>query len=121
MAVSELLTSEPIAPLLKRVAFQEYLDLPRSEQESLHLNAYRQNREWIRRTLAELKAEWMMVLGGKIVRSSHTLRDYPSPKELEQIAKDHDEIPYVFVCDRLIEETQQAHSNGLEATNRCSA
>lgn len=50
------------------MSWSDYINLPQEEQETLYLRVYERHRDWIERTLSELKAEWMLVLGGKVVR-----------------------------------------------------
>jgi len=98
----EVLSAGPSFP---SVTLDQYLGLSPQEQEAMQLRAYEGNREWIDRELSEHSAEWLLVVRAQVQRASSSLGDYPSGEDLEDLAREHGEIPYVFVRTPLIEET----------------
>ncbi len=87
------------------IPYDEYLAFSDAEREALQWRVYH---EYHKRYEAELKArraQWMIVCGGKIVESSKTLDDFPTPEKLQAMGKECGFIPFVFVPKPLIEES----------------
>ncbi|MBC8235024.1 hypothetical protein H8E77_36225 [bacterium] len=86
------------------VSFDEFTKLSVNEQRKLRHQALHENRNWIDYQLAERNAEWVLVLGGIVERSSTNLDELPSKQEIYQFAEQKGFAPYVFVKDALVEE-----------------
>lgn len=86
------------------VSFNEFVKLSVSEQRKLRHQALLQNQGWIDQQLVERDAEWILVLGGIVERSSTSLDELPSKQEIYHLAEQKGFAPFVFVKDALVEE-----------------
>ena len=73
------------------MSFDEFSQLTEEEQ-------------WIEEQFKAHQAEWMLVVGGQIERTSSTLDNLPTKAEVYKIGEARGFAPYVFVRDALIEE-----------------
>lgn len=87
------------------IPYDEYLKFSDQEREDLQWRVYREHHEWTETELKTRRAQWMIVCGGKIVESSKTLDDFPTPEKLQAMGKECGFIPFVFVPRPLIEES----------------
>jgi len=105
-AIQQLLEQQPIAEdkIPFAVYFDEFVKLDVNEQRKLRHQALRENQGWLDYQLATRNAEWILVIGGIVVRSSTSLDELPSKQEIYQIAEQKGFAPFVFVKDALVEE-----------------
>lgn len=88
------------------LSFATYRALSNDELEALQLSAYDKHRDWIYHELAKRRARWMIICGGKIVKWSSTLKDYPEEeKDLDNIGKSIGFAPFIFIANPVIEES----------------
>ena len=89
------LPTEEANPLDISVA--DFHKLSDEQRENLQIEAYKQNEDWILQELNRLKAMWIFVCGSKVIKSSPSLDDYPSPAKLREIEESENIVPFVFV------------------------
>lgn len=90
------------------ISFDDYLALSDEKGEELKLMAYEKYRDWIYRELAERRARWMLICGGKIIEWSPTLDDYPSREKKYAIGRQMGHAPWTFIANPVIEESYWA-------------
>ncbi len=108
---TSLPATSTVAPLhdeIFRISFKEYLALSDDERRDIRLSGYSKFRNWIEEELQSRQAEWMIVVGGKIIETGQTLDDYPSRDKLYKIGRQFDRVPFVFVANPVIEESSWA-------------
>jgi len=57
------------------------------------------------------KAEWILIVGGKVVKSSSSFEKLPTKKEVYRIAKERGFAPFLYIKDLLIEESEISLGN----------
>jgi len=92
-------TAEVIPPSVNPldIPVADFRRLSDEQREDLQIEAYKQNEDWILHEFNRLKAMWILVCGGKVIKSSHNLDNYPSPTELREIEENENLVPFVFV------------------------
>jgi DNA-binding response OmpR family regulator len=96
--VEEHIGRPPAAEVnLLDISVADFQKLSDEQRENLQIEAYKLNEDWILQELNRLKAMWILVCGGKVVRSSPSLDDYPSPAGLREIEENENLVPFVFV------------------------
>ncbi len=101
-------TVAPLGDEIFKISFEEYLALSGDERRDIRLSGYSKFRNWIEEELQRRQAEWMIVIGGKIIQTGQTLDDYPSRDKLYKIGRQFDRIPFVFIANPVIEESSWA-------------
>lgn len=96
---------EPGRPTMPQVSLKEYLALSDDEKDRIQMEAYEANRAWMRRKMDDLRAEWLIIVNGEIVKSSPTFDDYPSETPMNELAEQYQGVPVIFVRSPLIEES----------------
>jgi len=89
---------------LPHLCLGEYQGLSLGERDRLQTEAYERNWDWIERKLAELGADWMVVVHGEVRQWSADLQKYPTDEQLVQLAEEEGEVPFVFIRSPLVEE-----------------
>jgi hypothetical protein len=87
------------------LAFKEFAKFSEEEQRAWRHQVLDLEEEWLAEQLAKRKAEWILVVGGKIIKASSKLEELPSKKEIYRIAKARGFAPLLFIKDFLIEES----------------
>jgi len=101
--VEEYIGPPPIAKAIPQsvnpldISVADFRRLSDEQRENLQIEAYKQNEDWILQELNRLGAMWILVCGSKVVRSSPSIDDYPSPAELREIEENENLVPFVFV------------------------
>lgn len=90
---------------ITRLSFDQYLALPIEQRHSLVLELQRRNWHTIQSELKKRNAQWMLVCGGSVLKSSASWEKYPSEKEIKELGYQKNKVPLVFVQNPLIEET----------------
>lgn len=86
------------------IPFDDYLALSDDELDEIQIAAYKNYHDWIDHELAQRRARWILVCGGKIVESSKVLDDYPSDDKMYTVGKQLGYAPLVFMTSHIIEE-----------------
>ncbi|MBM3242068.1 hypothetical protein FJZ31_37830 [Candidatus Poribacteria bacterium] len=86
------------------MSFEKFSQLTEEEQWQIRQRVFEEKKAWIAEQLKAHQAEWMLVVGGQIERTSSTLDDLPTKTEVYKIGEAKGFAPYVFVRDALIEE-----------------
>jgi len=94
----------PIQKDFFEMSFDELSLLTEEEQWQIRQRVFEQKRAWIEEQFKAHQAEWMLVVGGQIERTSSTLDDLPTKAEVYKIGEARGFAPYVLVRDALIEE-----------------
>ena len=68
------------------------------------------NRQWLAERFRELRAAWVMIVDGAIVRSGRSLQDYPSECEILEVCERTDKFPLVFVNEMSVAVEEQSAS-----------
>ena len=87
------------------MSFEEFEKLPRPEQSEIRWQAFSRNRAWINEQLQKYRAEWIVVIGGKVVKSSSTLDDEPTRSEIRKMGQKSGLTPFLFARELMIEES----------------
>lgn len=106
-ARKSLPTTLPTTPLeneIFRISFDEYLSFADEKRASIRASLYTKYRDWIDDELQRRQAEWMLVVGGRIIETGQ-LDEYPSREKLYKTGYHYRLIPFVFVANPLIEES----------------
>jgi hypothetical protein len=102
-----LSTTSPTTPLeneIFKISFAEYLALSDEKRASIRTFFYTKYRDWIDDELQRRQAEWMLVVGGRVIETGQ-LDEYPSREKLYKTGHYYRLIPFVFVANPLIEES----------------
>ncbi len=83
------------------MSFEEFSQLTEEEQWQIRQRVFEEKKAWIAEQLKAHQAEWMLVVGGQIERTSSTLDDLPTKAEVYKIGEARGFAPYVFVRDAL--------------------
>jgi hypothetical protein len=85
--------------------FATFIALDSERRDELALRLQDRNWDVIQGTLERNGWEWMIWLDGRIVRTSHSLRDYPTAEDIMALGNDTGSPPLIFVRNPIIEET----------------
>lgn len=88
---------------------EDHRRLSGEEKNELHRKMYEKNSYFIEEELSKRNAEWMVLVGTKVIASS-TMQDYPSNTRLEEIALEYNRVPFCFVKTSLTELLQEEKS-----------
>jgi len=102
--------STPSSPPL-RLTFKDFVKLSDDEQRAWRHRILDLEEKWLVGQLAKRKAEWILVVGDKVVKSSPSLEKLPTKKEVYRIAKDRGFAPFLYIKDLLIEESEVSSGN----------
>jgi len=100
------------------VRYSDYTRLSGDEERELQEKIYMENYAWIESELDRRKAEWMIVINGRVVKSSSTLDKIPSKPQLDRLGKKRGFVPFLFVRNIPIEETELSLKILLDGQNR---
>lgn len=84
-----------------RMTFKEFVKLSEDEQRAWRHQALDLEEDRLAEQLAHKNAEWLLVVGGKVVKSSSNLEKLPTKKEIYRIAKARGFAPLLFIKDIL--------------------
>jgi hypothetical protein len=101
-------TTSPSMPLEDKIftlSFDEYLSLSDEERASIRTSFYTKYRDWIDNELQRRQAEWMLIVGGQIIETGQ-LDEYPSRNKIFEVGHKLGWVPFVFVANPIIEESQ---------------
>ncbi len=87
------------------IPFEDYLALSDNERDEIQSGAYEKYGSWIDEKLEQLRAQWMLLCGGKLIEWSAKLQDYPSDEKMHALGKQLGYAPLVFVANLHIEES----------------
>jgi len=97
--------STPSSPPL-RLTFKDFVKLSDDEQRAWRHHVLDLEEQWLVGQLAKRKAEWLLIVGGKVVKSSSSLEKLPAKKEIYRIAREQGFAPFLYIKDLLIEESE---------------
>ena len=97
-------TGEPHRRNVFEIPYDECLEFSDAERDAIQWRIYTEYHGWYEAELKARHAQWILVCGSKVLKSSRTLDDYPTPEDLQSVGKKHGFIPFVFVPKPLIEE-----------------
>jgi len=83
------------------ITLEEYRALPRDEKWRYQDRAMKLNRRWVDHQFQCLKAKWMMVIDGQVVRSGATLDNYPEDEDFIALCQETGKYPFVFTNPRV--------------------
>ncbi|MFQ6040926.1 MAG: hypothetical protein ACE5PV_08730 [Candidatus Poribacteria bacterium] len=88
--------------------FQEYATLSEYDQLNLWQIAKENNKEWLVQMFTKLKAGWLVIIDGKVIKHGSSLGDFPKEEEILRVGEQTGKFPFVFLNDNLlaIEEGQ---------------
>jgi hypothetical protein len=89
------------------LTFKEFAKLSDEEQRAWGHKVLALEKEWLAREVAKRRAEWILVVGGKVIRFSSNLEKLPSKKEVYRIAKSLGFAPFLYAKEILIEESRE--------------
>lgn len=87
---------------IRNVTFEEYKNLSNEDRKQLHIWAFEENKEWIKKRIIENKAAWLIVIDGKVISFSNNLDEYPSEKQIMDICQKTKKFPFIFVNDDML-------------------
>jgi hypothetical protein len=82
-----------------RLTFREFINHSEDEQRAWRHRVLDLEEAWLAEQLARRKAEWILVVGGKIIKSSSNLEKLPTKKEIYRIARELGFAPFLFIKD----------------------
>ncbi|MDW8030077.1 MAG: hypothetical protein RMK94_16995 [Armatimonadota bacterium] len=88
-------------------SFEEASKLSPKERGQILQALERRNRTWLEQKLKELKARWLLVIDGEILRYGTTLTEQLTDEELMSICHKWGKLPLLFMPLRPIEETSR--------------
>jgi len=97
--------------------FEEYDKLSEVEQDEISWQAFSSKKPWIDEQLHKYRAEWIVVIGGKVEAFSSTLEDVPMKNEIRKMGMETRLVPFLFIREPRIEESASeltAHSQWAE-------
>lgn len=89
---------------LTHMDFATFLALPPQRRDELALRLQDRNWDAIQGTLERNGWEWMIWLDSRIVRTSHSLENYPTIEDIMTLGNEMGNPPLVFVRNPVIEE-----------------
>jgi len=87
-----------------KMSFEGFSQLTEEKHWQILEKVFEEKKVWIEEQLKAHQAEWILVVGGKVEKSSSTLDNLPTKAEVYEIGKAKGFAPYLFVRDALIEE-----------------
>jgi hypothetical protein len=90
------------------LTFQEFVEFSEEEQIAWGHEVLALEKGWLDEQIAKRNAEWILVVGGKVVKSSSNLEKLPSKEEIYRIARERGFAPFVYTRELLIEESAEA-------------
>jgi hypothetical protein len=84
--------------------FEEFEKLSEAEKSETRWQAFSRNQQWINEQLRKYRAEWIVVLGGKVEKFSPTLNDLRTKTEIKKMGREKGLAPFLFIREPLIEE-----------------
>jgi len=85
--------------------WDEWQRMSEEERQSVMDELEQRNRVWLERMRQVLRAEWLLVVDGKVVRYGASWDEYPSDNELETLIQRLGKVPLLSAADPMIEET----------------
>jgi len=80
----------------RNITPEEYVALLPAERRRYFSEAKKQNHRWIENQFENLKAKWIMVIEGQVIKHSATLDDYPDDEEFETFCDKTGKYPFIF-------------------------
>jgi len=90
---------------LFKLSFNEFIDLSAPEQRNWRHQILKKKKDWLLNKLSTEKAEWLLILGGKIEIASPSLNELPTREKIYELARSKGFAPFIFMRDPLIEES----------------
>jgi hypothetical protein len=87
------------------MSYEEFEKLSEEEQDEVSWQAFSRNKAWIDEQLRKHRAEWIVVIGGKVEKFSSTLVDVPMQNEIRKMGMEKGLTPFLFIREPLIEES----------------
>ena len=85
----------------RNITLEEYRALPRDAKWRYQDQAVKLNRHWVDNHFKRLKAKWMMVVNGQVVKHGATLDNYPEDEDFLALCQETGKYPFVFTNLRL--------------------
>jgi hypothetical protein len=94
-----------------RLTFKDFVKLSDDEQRAWRHRVLDFEEKWLIGQLTKRNAEWILIVGGKVVKSSSSLEKLPAKKEIYRIAQKKGFAPFLYIKDLLIEESKVSSGN----------
>lgn len=91
---------------LFKLSFNEFINLSAQEQRNWRHQILREKKNWLLNKLVTKKAEWLLILGGKIEIASPSINELPTKEKIYGLAQSKGFAPFIFIKDPLIEESE---------------
>jgi hypothetical protein len=85
--------------------WDEWQRMSEEERQAVMDELEQRNRVWLEWMRQALRAEWLLIVGGEIVRYGASWDEYPSDDELETLIQRLGKVPLLSAADPMIEET----------------
>lgn len=89
---------------LFQLSFDEFINLSAHEQRNWRHQILKEKKEWLSKQLVAKKAQWLLIVGGKVELASPSLDDLPKKQKIYGLAKSKGFAPFMFIKDPLIDE-----------------
>lgn len=86
----------------RNISMEEYCALPRPARRNYQSEAEKLNRRWIEHQFKTLKANWIIVIDGQVVKHGASLGDYPSEEEIRELQQKTGKCPFVFFSEFML-------------------
>lgn len=96
LAVGEISASTVGTPDPFAMDYDTYMGLATQERLAIQQLAWQKHGAWIRQQLADLRAGWILCVGGQVLESGATLNTLPSDAHRDQIGRSRDLVPWIF-------------------------
>ena len=85
--------------------WDEWQRMSEEERQAVMDELEQRNRVWLERMRQVLRAEWLLVVDGKVIRYGASWEEYPPDEELEALIQRLGKVPLLSAADPMIEET----------------
>jgi|GEM_PF-4146708 len=92
------------------MSYDEFEKLSEDEQDEVSWQAFSRHKPWLDEQLRKHDAEWIVVIGGKVEKSSPTLDNLPTKSAIRKLGREKGFAPFLFIQEPLIEENASAFS-----------
>jgi len=99
----------------ENVSVAQYEAWSRDERLEYQTRPEKMNVRWIKKKLKDLRAMWIMVVDGRVVKYG-SLTNYPTDEVFDALCEKYDKFPFVFLNPQVlnIEETGNWHDTIVE-------
>ncbi len=79
------------------LTYERYLKLESHWVADVQRRAREAKEEWALERLRAERARWLVLCGDRVVRQSGNMQELPGPKELDEIGRETNLVPFVFI------------------------